>query len=100
MLTDVIELLNGAPLNWLESDGISLTDLPTHFGKANIKMRYNNKQLVVDIQAEFDDLKDIKLYWPIDAKPKSLMIDGKQINSFQEDSVILPVNTKKVVASW
>ncbi|GAA3561232.1 discoidin domain-containing protein [Snuella lapsa] len=95
-----LELLNGAPLNWLENDGIALTNLPTHFGNANIKMVFNNRQLTVNINAKFNDLKDIRLYWPLDVKPKSVFVDGVKVDVFQEDSIILPIKTRNVVASW
>ncbi|MDD7914140.1 discoidin domain-containing protein [Polaribacter ponticola] len=95
-----IELLNGAPLDWLKNGGISLTDFPTHFGDATIKMKYQDKKLSVLINGKFEDLKEIKLFWPTDSMPKNVLIDGVKVEKYTNDSILLKANTKKIVAFW
>jgi hypothetical protein len=90
-----LELFRGAPDAWWDNDGVTLRDLPTAFGAANLRARRGRSQATVDLALSGPAPERIAFRYP---GAKRARADGKPCDI--EGDVILAPNLSRLVVDF
>ena len=95
-----LHLLPGAPIAWLQGPGLSVTDLPTAYGKLSMSAREEGGRLRVTLGAGLK--KDTALFvaWPNRRQPSRVTIDGKAAAGSTNEGIDVARPFKELVAQW
>ena len=83
-----LNLLFGTPREWLEDDGISLSDFPTHFGNLTMEAKWHDhsQRLNLDVDMPHGTARKMYVRWPThkEGKPEHVTVesnDGYRVNN-------------------
>ncbi len=93
-------LLPGAPVSWTQGEGVSITALPTAFGKLSMSARETGKSLRITLQPGLDPQTKLKVVWPNRQQPLSVTIDGRRSRVLAADGIEVDRPFKELVAQW
>jgi F5/8 type C domain len=93
-------LLPGAPESWLAGEGLSVTGLPTAFGRLTMRARQQNGSLRVSLDAGLKQDSRLYVAWPNRQKPMQVEVDGRAINQFNADGVAIDRPFRELLARW
>ncbi len=97
---DRLRLLPGAPPAWLAGEGLSVTDLPTAFGRLSMAARQDGNVLRISLKPGLKKDAAIEVLWPSRRKPASVAVDGKSMSEFSAESVRVDQPFGELVATW
>ncbi len=90
-----LELFRAVPDSWWEGEGISLHELPTTFGVANLRATRNHSQATVDLELTGPAPERITFRYP---GAKQARADGTRCDI--RDDVILTRNLKRLLVDF
>ncbi len=97
---DQLRLFVATPRHWLENDGITLRDVPTHFGPLDLDAKINGKTLNVAIGEGLAGLSGIRIEWPWDKRPDYVEIDGQTTEPSDDLGITVAPSARNVRIYW
>jgi hypothetical protein len=97
---DRLLLLPGAPLSWVEGEGLSVTELPTAFGKLTMSAQQQNGSLRVTLKEGLHTDSQVHVSWPNRQKPRQVAVDGRTIDRFDANGATLERPFRELQARW
>jgi hypothetical protein len=94
-----LELLPGAPADWLRADGLQISGLPTARGKLSLAARMSEGTLHLTLQPTLHANTPIRVFWPQPTKPRTVLVDGRVVTDYDARSVLL-APFEKLEARW
>jgi hypothetical protein len=96
----VIELIPGAPQTWVAGSGLSITDLPTAFGRLTMTARQNGDELRIVLgDGLFPDIP-VQVFWPMRERPQQVWVDGVLRTDQTKDGLRVEKPFRELVAQW
>jgi len=90
-------LFSGAPWAWFKEDGITLQNLPTHFGLLDLIASIKDQVLHIEISGEISTAEKLEIAWPLDIPPTAVEVDGKEWTHFDDQRIIVPSATRHIL---
>jgi F5/8 type C domain-containing protein len=100
---DQLRLFVATPKHWLENDGVTLRDVPTHFGKLNLKAKLTGETLHVNIGEGLTGLSGIRIEWPWDPRPTRVEVDGQPTDPDapgDDSGITVAPTAREVTVRW
>jgi hypothetical protein len=97
---DRLVLLPGAPPAWTSGPGLSVTALPTAFGKLTMSARTVDRQLRLTLGTGLARDTKLTVVWPNRQRPSRVTVDGKAVKDFTAEGVMLDRAFGELVAQW
>jgi hypothetical protein len=95
-----LELIPGAPQTWVAGSGLSITDLPTAFGRLTMTARQNGNELRIVLgEGLFSDIP-VQVFWPMRERPQQVWVDGVLRTDQTKDGVRLERPFRELIAQW
>lgn len=95
-----LELLPGAPPDWLAGDGLRIDRLPTAHGTLTMAARERDGELRVELGRGLAAGTALRVHWPNRRKPASVMVDGKLAADFDTNGIRIGKPFTTLVARW
>ena len=95
-----LNLLQGAPENWIQGSGIELKQVPTIFGNLDMEANGGSQSLTVTLGGNIHRETDIVVWWPSRVQPKSVIIDGVEQTHYDDNCIQIKMPFKTLVAIW
>jgi hypothetical protein len=96
---DALELLPGAPPQWLAGDGLRVGGLPTAYGKLTFAARDFGGALHVTLDPGVRN-SAVVVRWPSRRKPAHVSVDGAAQMQFDADGIRLAAPFRELIAQW
>lgn len=97
---DALSLLPGTPASWLAGDGLSVERLPTAYGSLQLDARQYDGVLTVTLGEGLHEGTAVRVWWPSRTRPREVRVDGRRVDAFDADGVLLPRAFKQLEARW
>ena len=97
---DALSLLPGTPASWLAGDGLSVERLPTASGTLKLDARQRDGVLTVTLGEGLHAGTAVRMWWPSRVRPREVRVDGRRVDAFDADGVLLPRAFKHLEARW
>ncbi len=97
---DQLRLFVATPRHWLENDGVTLRDVPTHFGRLNLEAKLTGETLHVDIGEGLTGLSGIRIEWPWNQRPSHVEVDGRPVEVTGDGGITVAPTARKVTVHW
>jgi len=97
---DALSLLPGTPASWLVGDGLSVDRLPTAYGTLKLDARQRDGVLSVTLGDGLRAGTAVRVWWPSRTRPREVRVDGRRVDAFDADGVLLPRTFKHLDARW
>jgi hypothetical protein len=97
---DRLQLLPGTPPSWVAGEGLSVTELPTEYGKLTLQARQEGAKLRVTLGAGLRDNTALEVNWPTRKRPSRVTVDGKILSDYTADGVRIDRPFKVLEAQW
>ncbi len=97
---DALSLLPGTPASWLAGDGLSVERLPTAHGTLKLDARQRDGVLTVALGEGLHAGTAVRVWWPSRTRPREVRVDGRRVDAFDADGVLLPRAFKHLQARW
>ncbi|MBJ7515950.1 MAG: hypothetical protein JHC82_06845, partial [Stenotrophomonas sp.] len=97
---DALSLLPGTPASWLAGDGLSVERLPTAYGTLKLDARQRDGVLTVTLGDGLRAGTAVRVWWPSRSRPREVRVDGRRVDAFDADGVLLPRAFKHLEARW
>ena len=97
---DALSLLPGTPASWLAGDGLSVERLPTASGTLKLDARQRDGVLTVTLGEGLHAGTAVRVWWPSRVRPREVRVDGRRVDAFDADGVLLPRAFKHLEARW
>ncbi|KRG77642.1 hypothetical protein ABB28_00335 [Stenotrophomonas chelatiphaga] len=97
---DALSLLPGTPASWLVGDGLAVERLPTAYGTLKLDARQRDGVLSVTLGEGLREGTAVRVWWPSRTRPHSVRVDGRRVDAFDADGVLLPRAFKHLEARW
>lgn len=97
---DRLLLLPGAPPDWVQGEGLSVSGLPTAYGKLTMRAHQEDEALIVQLDEGLQPGTRVHVAWPTRQRPKRVTIDGRDIAAFDANGAELDRPFRRLVAQW
>lgn len=97
---DRLMLLPGVAPSWVEDQGLSVTQLPTAFGKLTMSARQDGSTLRIRLGDGVEANTRVHVAWPARRRPRSVSVDGDARDAFDADGIALDRPFRELVAIW
>jgi hypothetical protein len=84
-----LKLLPGAPPSWVAGEGLSVTDLPTAFGKLTMQAEQSGNSLRLTVGPGLRPDIPLEVSWPSRQRPKNVRVDGVARTDYSADGIKL-----------
>ena len=95
-----LDLLPGAPPDWVTGKGLSIERLPTAFGELSMSAQQDESTLRIGLAPTLNPSTEVGVSWPTRKRPKSVTVDGKDRGDFGEEGMRLQKPFRELVARW
>ena len=95
-----LDLLPGAPPDWVTGKGLSIEHLPTAFGELSMSAQQDESTLRIVLAPTLNSSTEVGVSWPTRQRPKSVTVDGKDRGDFGEEGMRLHKPFRELVARW
>ena len=95
-----LDLLPGAPPDWVTGKGLSIDKLPTAFGELSMSAQQDESTLRIVLGPTLNPSTGVGVSWPTRKRPKSVTVDGKDHGDFGEEGMRLQKPFRELVARW
>jgi hypothetical protein len=97
---DRLLLLPGAPQSWIEGEGLSITELPTAFGKLTMRARQQEGLLRLTLHEGLRENSKVQVFWPNRQRPRQVEVDGQAVERFDANGVSFERPFRELQARW
>jgi hypothetical protein len=97
---DRLLLLPGTPPSWVQGTGLSVTALPTAFGKLSMAAREEGQSLRVTLQPGLQPSTKLTVVWPNRRTPTRVTVDGKRVDNAHANGIDIERPFKELIAHW
>jgi hypothetical protein len=97
---DRLSLLPGAPQRWVEGEGLSVTELPTAYGKLTMAAKQDARTLRLTLGSGLRSDARLHVSWPTRRRPTEVSVDDKPVQAFDANGVTLQRPFKNLTARW
>ena len=98
---DALVLGAGIPEEWVSAkNGMSIRDIPTHFGRVSYRMQKIDGNIHVAISGEADPPGGIVLKSPLDAPISQVTLNSKPWQDFSADEIVIENLPAEVVITY
>lgn len=95
-----LELMPGAPPEWLADGGVDIDALPTAWGDLTMRARRAGSELTVELEPGLRADARVRVFWPERIRPRVVIVDGRRIRGFDADGVSLQRPFRRLQARW
>jgi len=95
-----LELLPGAPPEWVAGKGLTIDRLPTAFGALSLSAQQDDSTLHIRLGPTLNPTTAVIVSWPTRQRPRSVTVDGKAHADFSDDGMYLTRPFRELVARW
>lgn len=95
-----LELLPGAPPEWVAGKGLTIDRLPTAFGALSLSAQQDDSTLHIRLGPTISPTTAVIVSWPTRQRPRSVTVDGKAHADFSDDGMYLTRPFRELVARW
>lgn len=97
---EALELLPGAPAAWLADGGLRVEALPTAQGALTMQAVRRENVMTVNLGSGLNPDTPVRVFWPTRERPRSVVVDGRRVREYDQDSVSLRRPFRRLVARW
>jgi hypothetical protein len=95
-----LELLPGAPPDWVAGKGLTIDKLATAFGPLSMSAQRDGATLRIHLGPGLRSTTEVTLSWPTRQRPKEVTLDGRPHNDFSDAGIHLQRPFHDLVARW
>jgi hypothetical protein len=97
---DRLSLLPGTPPSWVAGEGLTVSELPTAYGRLTMAARQQDGTLRVVLGPGIRKDAALEVRWPDRTRPTSVTVDGRRLSAYDAEGVRLDKPFKELVATW
>lgn len=97
---DRLQLLPGTPPSWVAGAGLSVSELPTAYGKLSMTARQDGDRLRVVLGPGLREKTSLQLSWPSRRRPTRVVVDGRPAVDYSAEGIRLDRPFKELTAQW
>jgi F5/8 type C domain len=95
-----LELLPGAPPDWVAGKGLTIDRLPTAYGPLSMSAQQDDGTLRIHLGPTLSPTTEVAVSWPTRQRPRSVTVDGKPRSDFGDEGMRLQRPFRDLVAQW
>ena len=94
---DTLVLAAGVPLDWLEGEGVGVTNVRTAYGPLTYNLRRAGRGYVLTLGDDAGPPGGYFLRWPVvEGRTMQVRIDGRRVADWSGGDVLIPPGTRRV----
>ncbi|MCX2894681.1 discoidin domain-containing protein [Stenotrophomonas lactitubi] len=97
---DALSLLPGTPPSWVAGEGLAVDRLPTAYGTLQMQAHQRDGTLQVSLGKGLRKGTPVRVWWPSRTLPKDVRVDGRSVQNFDKDGVLLDGPFRMLEARW